>query len=102
MASADAVPVFLSTLLLSFAVALLIAGLFGAYYGRGRSRATGFLLAVMAFLLIGLFSALTWPLIPGLDRQFDPDIVAIGLVGVVAALLGFFLAGVTFLWTVVR
>ncbi|HET6398333.1 MAG TPA: hypothetical protein VFH47_02125 [Candidatus Thermoplasmatota archaeon] len=95
-------PVFLSTLLLSFACALLLAGLFGAYHGRGRSRATGFLLGIVALLLIALFAALTWDVVPGLPPRFDPDIVGMGLIAVLAALIGFVLAGATFVWAVVR
>jgi MFS family permease len=56
--------IFFSTLLLSFAATLLIAGLFGAYFGKGRSRSVGFALALVAVLLIALFCSLTWNLVP--------------------------------------
>lgn len=94
--------VFGSTVLLSFGVSLAVAGLFGAYYGKGRSRAVGFLLALVALLLLGLSVALTWPVIPGLVPVFDPDVVGQSLVAVVAALIGAVVAGLFFVASMTR
>lgn len=94
--------VFLSTVLLSFAVSLAVAGLFGAYYGTGRSRAVGFLLALFALLLLGLSLALTWSIVPGLVPIFSPDVVAQSLVAVVAALIGAIVAGLFFVVAVTK
>lgn len=94
--------VFLSTVLLSFAVSLAVAGFFGAYYGKGRSRAVGFLLALVALLLLGLSLALTWPIVPGLVPIFNPDTVLQSLVAVVAALIGAIVAGLAFVVAVTK
>lgn len=94
--------VFLSTVLLSFAVSLEVAGFFGAYYGKGRSRAVGFLLALIALLLLGLSLALTWPIVPGLAPIFNPDTVLQSLVAVVAALIGAIVAGLAFVVAVTK
>lgn len=94
--------VFVSSVLLSFGVSLAVAGFFGAYFGKGRSRAVGFLLAIVALLLLALFCALTWPLIPGLSPVFNPDTIAQGLVAVVAALIGAVVAGLFFVASVMK
>ena len=80
--------IFFSTLLLSFAATLLIAGLFGAYFGKGRSRSIGFALALVAILLIALFCALTWSLVPGIPPIFDQYAVGRAMAAVAAAILG--------------
>lgn len=94
--------IFLSTLLLAFAATLLAAGLFGAYYGKGRSRSVGFAFALVAVLLGGLFAALTWPLIQGIHPVFDPQAVVPSLVAVGAATLGFAAAVFLFVTAVTR
>ena len=94
--------VFASTVLLSFAVSLMVAGFFGAYYGKGRSRAVGFLVALLAMLLLGLSCALTWPILPGFDPVFSPDVVGQSLVAVVAALIGAIVAGFFFVFAVTK
>ena len=88
--------IFVSTLLLSFAVTLLLAGLFGAYFGKGRSRSLGFALSLVAVLLIALFCALTWRLVSGIVPVFDPVTVGKSMAAVAAATLGFFVAGGVF------
>lgn len=100
MASLPAV--FASTLLLSFGISLFLAGLFGAYFGKGRSRSVGFVLALVAVLLLGLFAALTWPLVPGLDPVFSATAVGQALIAVVAATTGTFLAVGAFILVVMK
>lgn len=95
-------PVFLATLLASFAFSLLIAGLFGAYFGKGRSRSVGFILSLGALLLLGLFVSLTWPVIPGVDPVFDSDAVGQSFIAVLGALLGSLLAVIGFVAAVMR
>ena len=99
---ADLGLVFLSTLLLSFSAALVVAGLFGAYFGKGRSRALGFLLSIVALLLAGLFTALTYPLIPGLTPIFDPEVVGQSMIAVLSGIVGTALAAGIFIYTVTR
>ncbi len=94
--------IFLSTVLLGFGFTLLVAGLFGSYFGQGRSRGIGFALALVAILLIGLFAALTWPLVPGIEPRFNATIIASSLVAVLAATIGSLLAVGTFVMSVMR
>ncbi|MCA1819429.1 MAG: hypothetical protein ABR562_00835 [Thermoplasmatota archaeon] len=94
--------VFLSTLLLSFAATLLVAGLFGAYYGKGRSRSMGFALALLALLLIGVFATLTWDLVQGIHPVFSPVAVTQSVLAVAAAMLGSLVALVFFVVAVMR
>jgi hypothetical protein len=94
--------IFLSTVLLGFAVTLAVAGAFGAYYGKGKSRSLGFLVALVALLLLGLFAALTWPLVPGIVPVFSGPVVAQSMVAVVAALIGALVAVLLFVATVTR
>jgi drug/metabolite transporter (DMT)-like permease len=99
---ADLGLVFLSTFLLAFSASLAVAGLFGAYFGKGRSRALGFLLALVALLLAGLFAALTYPVIPGLHPIFDPEVVGQSMLAVLAGFCGTALAALLFVFAVTR
>ncbi|MHB8633744.1 MAG: hypothetical protein ACYDBQ_07250 [Thermoplasmatota archaeon] len=94
--------IFFSTVLLSFALVLFLAGLFGAFYGQGRSRALGFLLCLFALLLGGLFTALTWSIVPGVVPVFDPDTVGRAWVAVIAGVIGSGLAIGAFILSVMR
>src|ERR1041384_732618 len=90
------------TLLLSFAATLFVAALFGAWFGKGRSRSLGFALALLALLLGGLFAALTWPLVQGVAPIWSPSVVWTAVVAVGSALLGIGLAVATFVLVVMR
>lgn len=94
--------VFLATALLSFAFTLFIAGLFGAKFGQGRSRGIGVLLALVAVLLAGVFMALTWAIVPGIEPVFDSHLVSQSIIAVGAATLGAVLAVVGFVASVMR
>ena len=47
---------FLSMLMLVFAVASIIAGIFTAYFGSGKSRAVGAILIIIGLIVFFLFS----------------------------------------------
>lgn len=95
-------PVFLATLLASFAFSLLLAGLFGAYFGQGRSRSVGFILSLVALLGLGLFASLTWPVIPGVEPVFNADSVGQSFIAVLGAMLGTILAVAAFVAAVMK
>ncbi len=94
--------VFLSTLLLSFGFSLFIAGLFAAKFGQGKSRSVGFVLSLLALLIVGLFVALTWQAVPGITPIFDPDVIAQSLIAVLAATIGSIVALVAFVMSMMR
>ena len=52
---ADLVAYFLSMLMLVFAIASIIAGIFTAYFGSGKSRAVGAILVVIGLIVFVLF-----------------------------------------------
>lgn len=94
--------VFGSTLLLAFGFTLLVAGLFGAKFGAGKSRGVGYVLSLTGTLIIAVFAGLTWELIPGLTPVFNPEVIASSLIAVLAATLGSVVAIVAFVMAVMR
>jgi glycerol-3-phosphate acyltransferase PlsY len=96
------VSVFAPTLLMGFAATMFLAGLFGAYYGKGRSRSMGILLSLAAVLLLGVLAALTWPLVQAVTPIFQPQAVTDAAVAVAAAFLGSLAAVALFVFAVMR
>ncbi len=94
--------VFAATALLSFAFTLFVAGLFGAKFGQGRSRGIGILIALVAVLVAGVFMALTWHIVPGIEPIFDDRLVSQSIIAVLAATLGAIVAIVTFVASVMK
>jgi hypothetical protein len=98
---------FLFVLLLSFAVFSLIAGIFTAYFGAGKSRAIGGVL-----LVLGLIVILIWVYF-GILREY-PDDTILGIVHwdaaqtlqafitVIGALIGAVIAVVLFLVAIMK
>ncbi len=98
---------FLFVLLLSFAVFSLLAGIFTAYFGAGKSRAIG-----GGLLLLGLIVILIWVYL-GIIRSY-PDDTLIGVihweaantlaafVTVIGALIGAVIAIVLFLVAIMK
>ena len=90
---------FVSMLMLVFAIGAIIAGLFTAYFGSGKSRAIGGVL-----LIIGLIVALVFYNFSTGDlwgtAEWDWETVKHGVVAVIGAIigalvaLGVFLAGI--------
>ena len=58
-------PVFGSTLLLAFGITLVVAGLFGARFGAGKSRSVGFVLSLIGLLIVAVF----WQLELGMQDE---------------------------------
>ena len=95
--------VFLSTLLVSFGVFTLLAGLFTAYFGAGRSRRIGLALTIVGLLAVLIFAAFTWPIAPGaIAPIWDPDNTILAVIAVVAAGIGAFVSMGVFLMAIMR
>lgn len=62
---------FLTVAILAFALVMLLAGIFTAYFGTGKSRTVGFIL-----LIVGLVVGLLWIYLAGMS-----DIEALNVVG---------------------
>lgn len=88
---------FLSVLLMVFALVMVLAGIFTAYFGSGKSRLIGVILLVVG-LVVGIF----WTFLAGMSAMIDVELGAViwsaflnilaGLIGVLAAVGIFLLA----------
>jgi hypothetical protein len=95
---------FLSMMTLVFAIASIIAGIFTAYFGSGKSRAVGAILIIIGLLVgvIFLWGAEIIPLgnIPDL-LAFRPFIIN-GIIAVVGAVVGALIALGIFLLAIMK
>jgi len=88
---------FLTVLILVFALFMLIAGVFTAYFGSGKSRMIG-----VALLVIGLIVGVLWVVMSGVMDVIDVDLsdvilnafeyIIAGVIGALAAIGVFLLA----------
>ena len=96
---------FLSMLTLVFAIASIIAGIFTAYFGSGKSRAVGAVLIIIGLLvgIVFLYGAglLTFIGTPSGLLNFQGTIVN-GIVAVVGALVGALIALGIFLLAIMK
>ena len=76
---------FLTVLILVFALFMLLAGIFTAYFGSGKSRMIG-----VALLVIGLVVGILWVVL-GMDSV---DVIKVDLSAVIWDAFTFILAGV--------
>lgn len=91
--------VFVSIILMVFALMMVIAGIFTAYFGSGKSRVIG-----MVMLVIGLIVGILWTYLAGFGDVIDmgpllKDVlwdaflyILAGLIGILAAIGVFLLA----------
>lgn len=91
---------FLSMLMLVFAVAIFIAGIFTAYFGSGRSRAIGGLLIAIGLIIGLLFADFTW--FNWIGSYFAPGLVCEGVVSLVGGLVGGLVAVGIFLAAIMK
>jgi hypothetical protein len=93
---------FLSMLMLVFSIASIIAGIFTAYFGSGKSRAVGAVLIIIGLIVFVLFLGLADVIpIPGLDAMFVGYIIN-GVVAVVGAVIGALIALGIFLLAIMK
>jgi len=100
---------FLSMMTLVFAVASIIAGLFTAYFGSGKSRIVGGVLIIIGLLVFGLFlwgAGLLDGIIgtmPETDSIFYfKDHVLNGVIAIVGAVIGAVIALGIFLMAIMK
>lgn len=96
---------FLSMLMLVFAIASIIAGIFTAYFGSGKSRAVGAILVIIGLIvfilflwgagLVGFMGAA-----PGF-LDFEGTIIN-GIVAVIGAIIGALIALGIFLLAIMK
>ena len=95
----DMVGLFLSMLLLIFAIGTILAGLFTIYFGTGKSRAIGTILFIIGIIVAIIFYNYTtgdiWSV-----KEWGWETVKAGIVSIIGGLiggliaLGVFLAGI--------
>lgn len=88
---------FVTILLMVFALMMVVAGIFTAYFGSGKSRAIG-----IGLLLVGLIVGILWSFLAGFSDIIDVNLGSVvwdaflnilaGLIGVLAAVGVFLLA----------
>ncbi|MEM2839674.1 MAG: hypothetical protein QXE18_06260 [Thermoplasmata archaeon] len=88
---------FLSIVLMVFALMMVLAGIFTAYFGSGKSRLIGIIL-----LVVGLVIGIVWAALAGMTDMIDVQLGSViwdaflnilaGLIGVLAAVGVFLLA----------
>ena len=90
----DIVNILLSMMTLVFAIASIVAGIFTAYFGSGKSRAVGAILIVIGLLvfIIFLYGATLLSGILGAPKVGDilyfKDMIVQGVIAIVGALIG--------------
>lgn len=97
--------VFWSILIFSFGLFTLLAGLFTAYFGAGKSRAIGFVLSIVGVLAILVFASLTWDVAGDLITPLfaaSRQAILWSLMGVVASAVGAIAALVVFLVSIMK
>jgi hypothetical protein len=95
---------FLSMLMLVFAIASVIAGIFTTYFGSGKSKAVGAILILVGILVFILFlwgaGVLKIGAVP--DLMDFAGAVINGIVAVAGALVGALIALGIFLLTIIK
>lgn len=102
---ADFSEVFGSILLVSFGLFTLLAGVFTAYFGAGKSRKIGLGLTIIGLLSIILFAGFTYGGVAALNSlgiRWSSREVMEGIVAVIAAGVGAFLALGLFLISIMK
>lgn len=91
---------FVSMLMLVFAIGAIIAGLFTAYFGSGKSRAIGGVLLIIGIIVAFLFYNYSGDTAMWGDPEWTWNVVQEGVSSVIGAIigalvaLGVFLAGI--------
>ena len=94
---------FLTVILIAFAVFMVLAGVFTAYFGTGKSRTVGFIL-----LLVGIIVGAVWVYLTGFSdiAAFEDvnlkDVFLRALLDFVAILIGAIVAVALFLVAVMK
>lgn len=91
---------FFSMLMLVFAIATFLAGIFTAYFGSGKSRAIGGVLIILGLIVGYLFADFTW--LHYLGSYFSSSIVYGGVAAIVGGIIGGLIALGIFLAAIMK
>jgi hypothetical protein len=91
---------FITILLLTFSIFMILAGAFTSYFGTGKSRTVGILL-----LLVGVFVSIAWLVTAKINSYTDPSLGLViwgAFLSIVAAVIGAALALLAFLFAIMK
>lgn len=91
---------FITVLLLTFSIFMILAGAFTSYFGTGKSRAVGVIL-----LVVGVIVAVVWLLVASIDKYTTPglaDVIWGAFLSIVAAIIGAAIAVLVFLFAIMK
>ncbi len=95
---------FLTIIILAFAVVMVLAGLFTAGFGNGRSRIAGILM-----LVVGIVVGVAWCVLAGSGNLMEPvfdvdvwDVFMNGLINLIGILIGALIAVGIFLVAILK
>ncbi len=91
---------FLTVLILVFALFMLLAGIFTAYFGSGKSRMIGVVLLVIGLVVGILWVVLSSPL--GVVKVDLSDVVWTAFLNIIAAVIGALIAIGVFLLAIMK
>ena len=93
---------FLTVVLMVFALVMVLAGIFTAYFGSGKSRAIGVVLLVVGLVVGLLWAILTWdPYMNVIDVNLK-DLIWDAFQYILAALIGILVAVGIFLLAIMK
>lgn len=94
---------FFSLVILIFSIVMIVAGIFSAYFGKGKNRAYGILISVIG-LIVGLIMVylLNWSDVDTFRCIDGWDLIYNAVVNLIAVLVGALIAVGIFLVTVLK
>ncbi len=105
LAQANAIPTenagnFITILLLTFSIFMILAGAFTSYFGTGKSRAVGAVL-----LVVGIVVAVAWLFVANYNSYTTPglaDVIWGAFLSIIAAIIGAVIAVLVFLLAIMK
>ena len=100
MSRMESLEEFLTVLLMVFALVMVLAGVFTAYFGSGKSRMIGVVL-----LVVGLVVGVLWTFLAGFSDMLDVNLSSViwqAFLFIVAALIGILAAVGIFLLAIMK
>ena len=92
---------FLTVLLLTFSLVMILAGAFTAYFGSGKSRMIGVVLLVIGLIVGVVWGYLGYADMVGVEVDIS-EVVWVAFVNILAALIGALVAVGAFLLAIMK
>ncbi len=92
---------FLTVLLLTFSLVMILAGAFTAYFGSGKSRMIGVVLLVIGLIVGVVWGYLGYADMAGVEGDIS-EVIWVAFVNILAALIGALVAVGAFLLAIIK